>query len=249
MHGEPASAKDGGLRIIGAGFGRTGTFSMKTALETLGFGPCYHMVEVIGHPARNAQWAGIIAGQPADWPAVFAGFHACVDWPACSFYAPLMDMYPNAKVLLTLRDPDAWYESVRATIYRTRELARTLPAEDAPDDAQDRSEAQTEAQVMAGRRAHARMVSALIWQQTFDGRFEDRDYALSVFHAHNDAVKRRVPADRLLVYETGSGWEPLCAFLGVAVPVEPFPRLNDRAEFVARVHERAAAERSTSGAD
>ena len=223
MHDEPASATHDGLRIIGAGFGRTGTASMQAALDTLGFGPCYHMREVIGHPDRVALWSRIVAGEPADWPTVFAGYHSCVDWPACSFYMQLMEVYPNAKVLLTVRDPDAWYESVLATIYRTREVARQFEAGTLtlPPGMMDPT--------------HALMVTDLIWKQTFDDRFEDRDHALAVYSAHNDEVKRRVPPDRLLVYETGAGWEPLCAFLDVAVPAEPFPRLNDRAEFRARI--------------
>lgn len=239
MHDEPGNAvASDGLKVIGAGFGRTGTASMKAALETLGFGPCYHMIEVIGRPDRTAQWAAIAAGEHADWAQVFAGYHSCVDWPACSFYAPLMDDYPTAKVLLTVRDPDAWYDSVRATIYRTRELAR-MPAPEGALAASD----DPEAQAWAERRAHARMVSALIWEQTFHDRFEDREYALSVYAAHNEEVKRRVPADRLLVYETGAGWEPLCAFLDVPVPRdEPFPRLNDRAEFLARARPSDPAE-------
>lgn len=237
MHDEPASATGEGLKIIGAGFGRTGTASMKAALDTLGFGPCYHMREVIGHPDRVALWSRIIGGEPADWPAVFAGYRSCVDWPACSFYTPLMDVYPEARVLLTVRDPAAWYESVLATIYRTRELARRLA-----DGTFVAPSGTTEP-------THALMVTELIWKQTFDDRFENRDYALSVYQAHNEEVVRRVPPDRLLVYETGAGWEPLCAFLGVAVPTEPFPRLNDRMEFQARIQSDVPPAPGVSGAD
>lgn len=227
MHSDPETSSPAeGLTIIGAGFGRTGTASLKAALEALGFGPCYHMVEVIGRPERVALWDGIARGNVEDWRQVFAGYRATVDWPGCTFYEQLMDVYPDAKVLLTVRDPEQWYESVRATIYRTRDLARML-------DEDDSSKQSFPPQVL-----HAQMVTELIWKRTFDDRFEDRDYALAVFRRHNEEVKQRVPADKLLVYEVSEGWEPLCAFLGVAVPNDqPFPSLNDRAAFVARIQQ------------
>ncbi len=235
----PSDPSNDGLRVIGAGFGRTGTASMKVALETLGVGPCYHMWEVIGHPDRVAQWRGIVAGEPADWPAVFAGYHACVDWPACTYYAQLMDVYPAAKVLLTVRDAENWYESVRETIYRTRDVARQIEAGTLvlPPD--------------MPAPTHALLVTELIWKQTFGDRFEDRDHAIAVYRAHNAEVRRRVPADKLLVYETGSGWEALCTFLGVPVPAEPFPRLNDRESWRGRTGGIAAREpdQGADGAD
>jgi hypothetical protein len=136
-----------------------------------------------------------------------------VDWPACSFYAPLMEVYPEARVLLTVRDPQMWYESVLNTIYPT-----SLEEAEGPEE-----------------RAHLRMTDTLIWQGTFDGRFADRQHAIAVFERHNREVERRVPADRLLVYAVKRGWEPLCRFLDVPVPEDtPFPRLNDTAEFQRR---------------
>lgn len=224
MRGKPeTSSPADGLRIIGAGFGRTGTASLKSALEALGFGPCYHMFEVIGRPERVAMWDGIARGEPADWHQVFAGYQAAVDWPACAYYEQLMAAFPDAKVVLTVRDPDQWYDSVRATIYRTRDVARRLGDGDGSRDSASPQELQ------------ARMVTELVWKQTFDDRFEDRDYALAVFRRHTEEVRRRVPPHKLLVYEASEGWEPLCAFFGVAVPSdEPFPALNDRATFAAR---------------
>ena len=237
MQQDPETHAADGLRIIGAGFGRTGTFSMKAALEMLGFGPCYHMVEIFDHPERDAQWNQIIAGEVADWPAVFAGYHSCVDWPACSFYRELMVQYPAAKVLLTVRDPDAWYESVLATIYRAREIAR-------PFDPPESSEPPP-----AAEQVGSRLISWKIWIQTFGDRFEDRDHAIAVYQAHNAEVVRHVPADRLLVYEAGSGWEPLCAFLNVPLPADhPFPQLNDRADFQARMQSRISSEAGATGA-
>lgn len=222
-------ARDTGLKIIGAGFGRTGTASLKAALEMLGLGPCYHMWEVIGRPERIAQWESIISGEPPDWAAVFAGYQATVDWPACAYYKQLMDAYPDAKVLLTVRDPDRWYDSVRATIYRTREVTRQLESGAASPESFGQEFVW-----------HVQMVTELIWRRTFDDRFEDRAHALEVVRRHNEEVQRRVPADRLLVYDVSEGWAPLCAFLDVAVPADQaFPRVNDRAAFQARIEDRA----------
>lgn len=229
MHNDPEiSSPSDGLKVIGAGFGRTGTASLKAALEMLGFGPCYHMMEVIGQPERIALWSGIVRGQPADWRQVFAGYRATVDWPACAFYEQLMETYPDAKVLLTVRDPERWYDSVQTTIYRSRDMARQ----------QAEGNAATAGQTLPPVNAHAQMVTELVWKRTFDDRFEDRDYALAVFHAHNEQVKQRVPPEKLLVYEVSEGWEPLCAFLGVPVPTDqPFPALNDREAFLARIQQ------------
>ena len=206
------------MKVIGAGFGRTGTFSLKVALEELGCGPCYHMIEVFDKPRHVALWQAAADGRPVDWDELFAGYNAAVDWPACSFYAHLMRVYPEAKVLLTIRDPEAWYESVMNTIYPT-----STGVAESPD-----------------ARAHLDMTKTLIWQGTFGGRFEDKQHALAVFEQHNQEVIETVPAERLLVYEVKEGWEPLCRFLGVPMPAgKPFPRLNDTAEFQRRRQERS----------
>jgi hypothetical protein len=205
------------MKVIGAGFGRTGTLSLKTALEELGCGPCYHMMEVFDKPRHVALWQAAAEGRPIDWDDLFAGYNSAVDWPACSFYEQLIDLYPDAKVLLTVRDPEKWYESVGNTIYPS-----TQEAGDSPD-----------------RRAHLHMIKTLIWQRTFHGRFEDKQHALAIFEQHNREVTQRVPAERLLVYDVREGWEPLCRFLGVPVPKDTaFPRLNDTATFQRRVQER-----------
>ena len=199
-----------GLKIIGAGFGRTGTLSTKHALEELGFGPCYHMVELFDKPDVDTQWDAIVRGEPADWHAVFKGYPATVDWPACTFYKELMQAYPHAKVLLTVRDPETWYESVLNTIYQV--------SHQNPEHA---------------RTVHGGMVNRLVWQGTFDGKIEDKEYSIAIFLRHIEEVKRHVPAEKLLVYNVKEGWEPLCAFLGVEVPAgKPFPHDNDRAKFM-----------------
>ena len=232
-----AHSDQGGLQIIGAGFGRTGTLSLKAALETLGFGPCYHMVEVFAHPEHVPMWRSAAAGQSVDWHRLFKGYRATVDWPSCAFYAQLMDAFPDAKVILSVRDPERWYESARATIYRMSNPGGLAGAA-------------MRTVLMLGRlfvprmRAAPGMINEVIWQGTFDGRFADREHAIAVYQQHNEEVKRRVPSDKLLVYQLGQGWEPLCAFLGVDVPVDtPFPHLNDRASWGLLSMRRVLAQR------
>ena len=209
-----ATQESSGLKVIGAGFGRTGTLSVKQALEELGFGPCYHMTELFDKPGADELWDAIVRGAPADWNAVFAGYRAAVDWPACAFYKELMHVYPEAKVLLTVRDPEKWYESVYNTIYRVSHRDLSIST-------------------------HRRMVNALIWQGTFDGKFKEKDYAIAVFLRHSEEVKRQVPPEKLLVYDVKESWEPLCAFLGVEVPTDtPFPHLNDRDNFVGNTRQQ-----------
>jgi len=189
------------VKLIGAGFGRTGTTSLKAALEKLGFDPCYHMTEVFAHPDHADFWVAAWHGEPVDWDGVLGDYEATVDWPACTFYKELMRRNPEARVLLSVRDPERWYESTRSTIY---ELTFT------------------------GRRSS--LAKDIIWQGTFDGRFEDKSYAIEVFERHNEEVKRHVSRENLLVYEVKEGWGPLCEFLDVPVPDEPFPYLNDTAQ-------------------
>lgn len=215
------------LKLIGAGFGRTGTMSMKAALETLGLVPCYHMMEVFAHPEDALVWERAARGESVDFAALLKDWVATVDWPGCTFYRELMDIFPNAKVLLNVRDPDRWYESCRNTIYPMTVIKPT----DLPEQLPELSPDGTLNPVLAPRR----MINRLIWEKTFDNRFEDRAYALDVFNRHLEAVKQHVPPERLLVFDVKEGWEPLCAFLGVPVPSDqPFPRLNDTASF----HER-----------
>jgi hypothetical protein len=196
------------LKVIGSGLGRTGTMSLKLALEQFGFGPCHHMVEVFMHPESMPLWVAAAAGKP-DWPAIFGGYQSMVDYPGCRFWRELMDFYPDAKVLHSIRDPERWFESTQATIF-----APGSPADNPPDAMRPFFEA------VAGE---------------FKGRIHDRDFMIDHFNRHTEAVLAEVPKDRLLVFEATQGWEPLCAFLGVAVPNTPFPRENSRAEFQARV--------------
>lgn len=204
--------------MIGAGFGRTGTMSLKVALEKLGVGPCYHMTDLFKHPSHGKFWERAVNGERVD-PELFRDYEAAVDWPACSFYEELMERYPEAKVILTVRDPGSWHESTMKTIYNAGNPEAGSPFFRL-------------AGVFARRmKRTGRMVNELIWDGTFDGRFEDKEHAISVFERHNREVKERVPPEKLLVYDVKEGWEPLCDFLGVGVPDEPFPRLNEAKTF------------------
>lgn len=219
--------------MIGAGFGRTGTKSLQAALEELGFGPCYHMTELFEHPEHVRFWEAARRGEPVGWDDFLGEYEAAVDWPAGAFYEELMEKYPDAKVLLSVRDPERWYESTRSTIYRMRGLASSPFAPAIVSAAGVFSPtAKHAAHVVRAMRRASRVIDGVIWEGTFGGRFEDRQHAIGVFERHVEEVKRRVPAEKLLVYEVKDGWGPLCAFLGVEVPKrKPFPRSNDMADF------------------
>jgi hypothetical protein len=203
------------IKVIGAGYGRTGTLSLKFALEKLGFDKCYHMMEVGGHPEHIPLWRAAGAGEPVDWNALYAGYQATVDWPSCNFYQTHLDCYADARVVLTERDPERWYESVMNTIYPASVARRESPDPTA--------------------QAWTDMAFELIWDGLFDGRMDDKDHVIGVYLAHNRKVRERVPADRLLVFEASQGWAPLCAFLGCSVPAEPYPRVNSTEDFQGRM--------------
>ena len=215
------------MRVIGAGFGRTGTKSLQAALEELGFGPCYHMTELFEHPEHAEYWDAARRGETVDWEGFLGDYEATVDWPACTFYEKLMETYPDAKVLLSVRDPDRWYESTRDTIYELSRLTVISPL--------SRLTFRLVGLFVPGIGKIGRMNNRLIWRDTFDGRFEDEEYAKAIFERHNAGVRSRVPPEKLLVYEVREGWGPLCDFLGVEAPDKPFPRLNDAAEMRGRV--------------
>lgn len=198
------------LSVIGAGFGRTGTLSLKGALETLGFDPCYHMIEVMQH-GFGGLWNDIVHGGTPDWKAVFKGYQATVDWPACNYYRELADLYPDAKVLLSLRDADKWYDSCQNTIFRAMRMERP----DAPPNL----------------KTQMSMARKLVVENTFGGNIDDRAHCIAVYNRHNETVRQVIPKDRLLVFQPSDGWEPLCDFLGVPVPDAPYPKVNTTEEF------------------
>ncbi|MGH6826214.1 sulfotransferase family protein [Methyloceanibacter sp.] len=217
------------LKVIGAGFGRTGTLSLKLALEELGLGPCYHMIEVNAHPEHDAMWLAFARGEASDWRPMLTGYASTVDWPTTAIWKELAVANPQAKIILTLRDPERWYESAAATIFARMLEFETLRAETLRAEAL-RSDP---AAVDPVRRRHMEMIDTLIVEKTFGGSLA-KDRAIAVFNAHNDEVRRVVPAERLLVYESGEGWAPLCAFLGVPVPATPYPKVNTTGDFASR---------------
>jgi hypothetical protein len=197
------------MQVIGAGVGRTGTFSLKLAINRLGFGPCHHMEAVMANmPVQVPLWSDALGGR-ADWRAIYDGFGSAVDWPTASFFRELAGAYPDAKFILTHRDPQTWADSFGETIHKALDMRDGAP----PD-----------------KKAWLEMAYGVIAGCGFPAGL-DRDSLAAAFIAHNEAVKATIPAGRLLVYQVKEGWEPLCAFLDVPVPDEPFPRTNDRAEF------------------
>ena len=207
------------LKVVGAGFGRTGTLSLKVALERIGFGPCYHMVEVFPRPEHVAMWHRLAFEQSMDWDEIFRGFGATVDWPAARWWREIAAHFPDAKVLLSVRDSEAWYKSVTDTIYQPMKSP-------APDGVPELVRLQSE------------MARKAILDETFDNRFENKAHAIEVFRKHNQAVRDAIDPARLLVFDVREGWGPLCRFLEVPVPDEPFPRLNDTATFQAMMRMR-----------
>jgi len=199
--------------------------SLKLALEQLGFGPCYHMAEVMTRPGHDTMWLALAKGEASDWRPILEGFNSTVDWPTTYFWRRLAADNPDAKIILTLRDPEAWYRSAAATIFGRMLEFETLRAGDGAEA------------IDPARRRHMEMVNTIIVENTFGGSL-DKENAIRVFTAHNDAVRREIPPERLLVYETGQGWEPLCRFLGVAVPEAPYPRVNTTDDFATQFPKR-----------
>ncbi|KXZ46457.1 hypothetical protein GPECTOR_43g893 [Gonium pectorale] len=222
------------IEVLGAGFGRTGTLSLSLALNTLGY-KTHHMKEVVGNPAQGAAWLQATrdraAGRPIDLRAILAGYTAAVDWPAVGFLHELLELYPQAKVVLTIRDFDSWYESARTTIFAINQAAQAIkpPFYLAP--------------FFRDLTNMFSMAYELVFEQAFGGRFNDKEAARQVYEAHLAEVRRLVPKERLLEFSVADGWGPLCDFLGKPVPEEPFPRANDRAQFtkLAQVIRRNAA--------
>jgi sulfotransferase family protein len=191
-----------GLRVIGAGFGRTGTMSLKAALEQLGVGPCYHMVECLPRgPEHWQHWIDAANGKP-DWDTIFDGFASAVDFPASSSYEALAAHYPDAKVVLTTRDPERWFDSTQDTIFAPHWIAHLKTVE------------------------MGRFIDLTI-NRHFDDRMHDREHLVQCFREHVETVQRVIPKDRLLVYEVSEGWGPLCEFLELPVPDGEFPFVND----------------------
>lgn len=197
------------LKVVGTGIGRTGTMSLKIALEQLGFGPCHHMVEILTNmPEQLPLWQAAVAGHP-DWDSIFQGYNSAVDWPTARFYRELNAAYPDVKFVLGYRSPKSWAESFSHTIY----LALSDISK-APEEQHD----------------WLRMVTEVLKQNGIPPGL-DVEGLEKAFSRHVEAVRAEIPSEQLLVFQAKDGWEPLCDFLEVPVPDGPYPKTNDRAEF------------------
>lgn len=209
------------MKLLGVGFGRTGTMSLKGAIEELGF-PCFHMIDLITGENRErdlAYWVKIADGEQVNWNEVFEPWEATVDWPACSRWEQMVEAFPDVPVLLNHRDFDGWYKSCANTILAVKEAAQSGGL---PEDANREGPSP----LLWG------VIEQLIWQGDFQGRFKDTDWMRQMYHDRIETIKAAVPADRLILWELGvDGWEPICEALGVEVPDKPFPRLHDTNEF------------------
>lgn len=196
------------IRVVGAGVGRTGTLSLKTGLEQLLGEPCYHMIEVFGHPEHVAIWRTAADGGDVDWPALFNGYGATSDFPACLFWREILDANPDAVVVLSTRKSgEAWWASAGETIFAID--GSQLPPE------------------MTEWFEMWRIVSS----SRFTPDWSDKEAAIAAYEHHNADVRANAPADRLIEWQPGDGWKPLCAALGVDEPAEPFPHLNKKEDF------------------
>lgn len=195
------------LKVIGTGFGRTGTDSMRIALNQLGVGPTHHMTLINEVPGSRDLWLKLANGDTPDWNALFKGYSACVDWPSAFYWRTLIDVYPDAKVLLTMRTAESWWTSFEATILKH------IQSSDDPNGFSHR----------------------LIAQQVFGGRPDDRHHAIGVYNRNIEEVQAMVAPERLLIHNLGDGWEPLCQWLGVPVPAIEYPKGNTTEDFNRRI--------------
>ena len=198
-----------GLRVVGAGVGRTGTGSLKLALERLLGAPCYHAYELSQHPHQVPLWHEAVRGNELDWNDIYGGYAATVDWPGAAFWRSLHQAYPESLVLLSVRDTDAWFRSANATII---ELTRRT---------EDQEVATWTPEMKAWHSMHWELFATRFAPVPWDERTAKRAY-----ERHNSEVRATVPANRLLEWHPGDGWEPLCERLGAPVPEEPFPHIN-----------------------
>ena len=212
-----------GLKVIGAGFGRTGTLSLKLALERLGFDKCYHMMEMPLVPHHVEQWRAAAAGQSVDWETLFIGYQAAVDWPSCNFWRQQLKVFPDAKVILTRRDAEQWYASVMQTIWLSSERGRM-----------DLAAAEQRGEVESQGQDRIKMLYEVIWDGVFGMRMDEKQHVINCFERHNQEVINNVPRSKLLVIEPGDGWAPLCEFLQIDVPDADYPRINSKEDFQKR---------------
>lgn len=198
-----------GLKVIGAGFGRTGTHSLAEALHMLGFGPCYHFLEINKNPGHHQRWTDALDGRAVDWDALYRNYVSAVEWPTVAFLPQILSAFPDARFILTHRDAEAWYASASTTIFEGLELSQYNPD--------------------PSNRASSAMKRRLVLDHVFGGKYRDKDHTIGVYQQHVRAVIALIPPHQLLQVHIGDGWPPLCDFLNVPIPDAPFPVRNDRA--------------------
>ena len=213
------------LEVIGAGFGRTGTHSLGLALGKLGFGPCYNMHEVAKNPGHRELWNNAIDGEDVDWHSLFSSYKSTVEWPSVAFFDEILQQFSDTKVILTLRDPESWYESVQNTIFEALELSAHHPD--------------------PSKRESQSLTRRLILEYTLVGRYWEKEHVIEVYRKHIEHVVEIVPRERLLPFDIKDGWKPLCDYLQKSIPVEPFPRVNERSNFINSAPEWAKKIRET----
>ena len=194
------------IKVIGAGMWRTGTVSLKAALEQLMDQPCHHMTELISHPGTAVDWLTIVQGRPANWDRLLNGYAATLDWPSMAFWRELSEYYPKAKVLLSVRDPEDWWNSISQTVLVS---APTLQTAKSPWE----------------------LLVANLFEKKFIGRHPTKDQAIQAYLKHNDEVRETISSDRLIEWSINDGWQPLCQALGYPVPKNDFPHLNTAEDY------------------
>lgn len=215
------SAKN--IQVIGAGFPRTGTTTLKRVLETLGYDKCYHMKEFLVNPDHLKYWKEVDEKESTNWEELFRGYKACVDVPGYPYYQILMKQYPGAKVILTIRPFDQWYSSASETVLKAgpqtilEKLSMLLKL---PFNPRLRKVIKA-----------IQFFERIFWDEQFNNKFTDKEYAKEIYESHIEQVKNTVPEQSLLVYDVRQGWEPLCGFLNKSIPDEEFPHLNKKENF------------------
>ncbi len=210
------------LRVVGAGYGRTGTKSLQIALEILGYGPCYHMDKLLTTPEDLPLWLSAVESGNG-WEKVFSGYQSAVDFPACLYVKGISEYFPEAKIILTVRDPESWYSSAKGTIF-----ARSLGVWDRIYLAIC---AITSQRIRSLRKVE-KFIQEQVWDGCFGGRFLDKSYAIDNYLSHIDSIKQAIPKDNLLLFDPRDGWQPLCDFLQITnIPSDPFPYLNRQSDY------------------
>lgn len=204
-----------GLKVIGAGFGRTGTHSLATALNQLGLGPCYTFHDIRKNLDHTSLWNDALDGKEINWDDIYRGYQSAVEWPSVTFLPQLLIKYPDAKFILTMREPEAWFESASATIFEGLELSQYNP---------DKT-----------KQATSVIKRRLILDTTFGGKYREKVHAIKMYEQHIQMVQELIPSGQLLQFHVKQGWAPLCEFLEVPVPAAPFPSGNDRASFLSQM--------------